>query len=183
MRKGTAHSKESIKKMRLIKIGKHLSIEHRKKIGRKGEENAFFGRKHSDETKRKMRAMWKKRKPFSIERNKKISIALSKRIIKDSTREKHRILRLGAKCVFWKGGVSKENELARKSLQYRQWRTLVFKRDEYACVIGGRAHGKYLHADHIKSFSKYPELRFVVSNGRTLCVPCHKLTDTYGKNL
>lgn len=43
-------------------------------------------------------------------------------------------------------------------------------------------HGKRvdLQADHIKPFAMYPELRFDVDNGRTMCIPCHKLTDTYG---
>jgi len=28
---------------------------------------------------------------------------------------------------------------------------------------------------------KFPELRFEPSNGRTLCVPCHKKTGTFGR--
>lgn len=38
-----------------------------------------------------------------------------------------------------------------------------------------------LHADNIKPFALYPELRFEVTNGRTLCIPCHKKTGTYGR--
>ena len=84
----------------------------------------------------------------------------------------------------WKGGVTKENEKVRKSLEYKIWRDSVFKRDNYTCVlcnvrssVGNRT---IINADHIKPFSLFPSLRFELSNGRTLCVPCHRKTDTYG---
>lgn len=84
----------------------------------------------------------------------------------------------GDKCVFWKGGVSSKNVLIRSSYQYADWRKSVFERDNYTCQICN-ARGVKLHADHIKPFAYFPELRFDITNGRTLCVPCHKETDTY----
>lgn len=75
----------------------------------------------------------------------------------------------------------------RQSAKYKAWRTLVFERDDYTCVMCGdcnrKGRGKTLklHADHIKPFALYPELRFEPSNGRTLCVPCHLKTGTYGR--
>lgn len=62
----------------------------------------------------------------------------------------------------------------RQSLPYIEWRKSVFERDEYTCqqcgVVGG-----YLHAHHIKEWEYYPELRYEISNGMTLCRrPCHK---------
>jgi hypothetical protein len=88
----------------------------------------------------------------------------------------------GEKSIFWKGGISSETELARKSPEYKVWRKSVFKRDNYTCIHCGKIGGK-LQADHIKPFSKYKELRFDINNGRTLCINCHYKTDTYGSKM
>jgi len=79
----------------------------------------------------------------------------------------------------WRGGVTKLNDKVRKSIEYKQWRTAVFERDNFTCVECLDSSGGNLNADHIKQFAYYPELRFDVDNGRTLCVDCHKNTDTY----
>lgn len=85
---------------------------------------------------------------------------------------------LGEKNPNWKGGVTKINERIRKSIEYKQWRTSVFERDNYTCQECGE-RGKVLNADHIKPFAYFPELRFDINNGRTLCAGCHKATPTY----
>lgn len=85
----------------------------------------------------------------------------------------------GERCSFWKGGVTPINRYIRTSLEYKLWRESVFKRDNWTCIWCGIV-GRRLQADHIKPFSLYPELRFAIDNGRTLCVDCHKKTDTYG---
>lgn len=60
-----------------------------------------------------------------------------------------------------------------------EFRTAVFKRDNYTCQLCGQRGGR-LQVDHIKPYCAFPELRTDISNGRTLCVSCHKKTDTYG---
>jgi 5-methylcytosine-specific restriction endonuclease McrA len=78
----------------------------------------------------------------------------------------------------WKGGITTENQKIRHSMEYNQWRRLVFRRDNFKCQFCGQVGGK-LQADHIKPFNAFLELRFDVSNGRTLCIECHKKTPTY----
>lgn len=73
----------------------------------------------------------------------------------------------------WKDGITPVNEKIRKSIHYKKWRHDVFTRDNYTCQHCKQRGGK-LNADHILPFSLYPELRFELSNGRTLCVDCHK---------
>lgn len=79
----------------------------------------------------------------------------------------------------WKGGITTINMKIRKSLEYRLWREAVFSRDDFTCKECN-ARGIYLEADHIKPFAYFPDLRFDINNGRTLCKSCHRKTDTYG---
>lgn len=61
------------------------------------------------------------------------------------------------------------------------WRESVLVRDGFRCVHCGSTNE--LEADHIKPKYLYPELRFDVANGRTLCFPCHKETPTFGSKV
>ena len=85
----------------------------------------------------------------------------------------------GYKNPGWIDGRTPTNKLIRNSVEYRLWREAVFKRDNFTCQMCWK-RGGYLHADHIKPFAYYPELRFAIDNGRTLCLCCHRKTDTYG---
>jgi uncharacterized phage protein (TIGR02220 family) len=59
----------------------------------------------------------------------------------------------------------------RHSYEYEKWKNAVYERDGYACRECGSDQD--IHAHHIKSFIDYPELRFDVDNGITLCRECH----------
>ena len=58
--------------------------------------------------------------------------------------------------------------------EYTKWRKKVFEKDNYTCQICF-IRGGYLEAHHIKAWSKYPDLRYSISNGLTVHKgKCHK---------
>jgi len=79
----------------------------------------------------------------------------------------------GANNPNWKGGITPEIQIARNLTAYKRWRTAVFDRDNYTCRRCGDDRGGNLHAHHIKKFADFPELRYEVYNGETLCFDCH----------
>ena len=84
----------------------------------------------------------------------------------------------GDKHPAWKGGVTPECQTIRTSVEYKIWRKAVLERDFYVCTACGSKDR--LHAHHILRFIDFPHKRFDITNGITLCLPCHwKL---HGKN-
>jgi hypothetical protein len=59
--------------------------------------------------------------------------------------------------------------------QYKRWRTKVYARDRFRCRMPDCAGtDRRLNAHHIKKWASFPHLRFVLSNGVTLCRTCHE---------
>lgn len=59
---------------------------------------------------------------------------------------------------------------------YKAWRLAVYKRDCWTCQFPGcgrKGVKAKLQAHHIKRWADFPELRFQLSNGITLCRRCH----------
>ena len=135
------------------------------------------GHKVSEELKKKLILANKNRK-WSKEAKQRLRDFHTNKKMEESTKEKLRKLNTGSKHPQWKGGITPLNKKIRNSLEYKLWRESVFKRDNYICIWCG--FKGYVEADHIKPFALYPELRFAIDNGRTLCKECHRKTDTYG---
>ena len=81
----------------------------------------------------------------------------------------------GSGNYFWKGGINDDNDTLRHRREYKEWRNAVYERDNYTCQCCGARGGK-LNAHHINQFSDYPEIRYDVNNGITMCDNCHDST-------
>lgn len=98
--------------------------------------------------------------------------------IPDTPEVREKKVHRGADHPNWKGGIMKGRK-DRNLAVYKNWRYDVFKRDKFTCVWCGIRNQKglgktvQLEADHVKSWTDYPTLRYEVSNGRTLCKGCH----------
>lgn len=198
---GEKHKVESNEKNRIAHLGKvpwnkgmtgvqKASTETRKKISlatmgiKKSSETkirmslAQKGRICSEEAKQKLRVV-NLGKKHSISTRLKISAFQKTKKLSSETRVKIAEANKGIKSHFWRGGITPINKALRNSIDFRLWREAVFARDNFTCKICKKRGGR-LNPDHIKPFAYFPELRFAIDNGRTLCEPCHRNTDTYG---
>ena len=161
---GKHHDKDSIERIRQSNIGKHNfkhkeeSIQKISEAGklRKGLPSPFKGKTYEEIGRAPSPLTGKERLPEHRE-------AISKGHLK----------RLGqTECVDTRdGGLTSK------------WKLAVKKRDNYTCQSCGIKHDElerkkndvtsWLHAHHIKSWREFPDLRFEVTNGITLCWQCH----------
>jgi hypothetical protein len=157
-------------------------------------------RKHTEEEEKKI-GLGNKGKVISEKQKEQLRVARLKQ--KDPRLEtehsiesklKMSLVKRGSKSPTWKGGISPFRALVRSLFEYRQWRFDCFTRDNFTCVLCGNKGGN-LNADHYpKSFSKIMDEYNIltleeakncielwnINNDRTLCIDCHKKTDTFG---
>jgi len=167
-----------------------LKAAYRRRMER-GELPPHTGYKHSDVSKKKMSISHKRvslEKPESMRR----SISALKRHtekhgawnrgikITPEHSKKLSAIKQGVPLSAWKGYSKRGRARLMGQREYREWRTTVLSRDNHKCVQCGETK-KRLDADHIKSWAKYPDLRYEISNGRTLCISCHEKTESYPK--
>jgi len=81
---------------------------------------------------------------------------------------------MGVDHPNWKGGLSSIYDKLRKDDKYKIWRNQVYVKDYWTCQeCGIHCEKGNIIAHHIEAFKDYPELRFDISNGITLCRACH----------
>ena len=81
---------------------------------------------------------------------------------------------VGEKSPVWRADLTvDERERGRNFPEYREWRRVVYERDDYTCQFCG-VRGGSLVAHHLEANSANRQLRMVVENGVTLCEGCHR---------
>lgn len=169
---------ETRKKISLARKGYKQTEEHTRRAAQ-----AHIGTHRSEETKRKMAEAGRKRR-HSEKSKKKMSLAKKGKHISPETEFKKggtpqwmrdratANLPRGENHWNWQGGIAKERDLIKILPEYKQWVKSVFKRDNYTCQRCLKRGGN-LCAHHIIPFSVASKERFEISNGATLCEPCH----------
>lgn len=76
----------------------------------------------------------------------------------------------GEKHYRWiKDRTQIKKQTERNNPNDKQWKLAVYKRDNFKCRITDENCKGRIEAHHILSWNKYPELRFIINNGITLC--------------
>jgi hypothetical protein len=152
------------------------SEEYKKNLSKKmkGEGNPFYGKKHTEKTKKKIslksKENYKNNKQFIALQFKKGQFA----------KENH---------PNWKGGITPLRTALYYSDKHKKWRESVFNRDNFICQDCGKKNC-YLEAHHIKEFHKILKQNKIetieqalkckelwnINNGKTLCKDCHNKT-------
>lgn len=158
-----------------------FSEEHKRKISQAmmGNKNTF-GRKQSKEEieKRVESLVGKKRteeskRKMSLSHLGKVSWMLGKKHTEE-TRKKISESRKGKNCgeecwnyVKDRSKLAKQEE--RNGNRHKEWSRKVKNRDNWKCRINNKdCQGKVI-AHHILPWSSFPELRYIINNGITLC--------------
>jgi 5-methylcytosine-specific restriction endonuclease McrA len=79
---------------------------------------------------------------------------------------------VGNKHPNWQGGFTTIRNKEFQKQEYIDFRNKVLKRDNYTCQAC-QQHGGKLNVHHIEPWGPNPDLRYVISNGITLCKKCH----------
>ena len=185
---------------------KPMSEETKKKLSeiQKKIGNTFEEKKHrSDRAKKLGYGKWMKGKHLTKETRRKISKSRMGRKLSEEIRKKLSKSKMGSKNPQWGKGKPHTEEWKQKvrktwskkakkkvyryqrkhehtGIKYIEWRTKVYERDHFTCQTCNMVGG-CLNAHHIKSWRRFPKLRYRLDNGITLCFNCHKFVHSIRK--
>lgn len=86
----------------------------------------------------------------------------------------------GERNPRWRGGLPREQRT--ELPEYNKWRSVVYRRDDWECRICGYK-GRKIIAHHLRVWKNFPEERFNIENGITLCRGCHCRLHTTHKDI
>ncbi len=129
-------------------IPQSLEAKEKNRIAHLGKLPAITGKKHTEESLLKMRG--RKCSEEEIKRRKGLVGEKSSRYIKDRTK-------------------LKKSENRKLNVAYIDWSKRVKVRDEYKCKLSCEECKGRLESHHILSWREYPEERYNIDNGITLC--------------
>lgn len=202
IKKGMKMSKEHKAKLSKAKKGKKLSKEHSKKIslalkGKMPKNIEMIkgwnkGKHHTKKAKLKMSKAKKGCIPWNdgmeIDRKKYPTMGNLKPHTEESKKKMSKA-KIGQ--IPWNKGLKlsqfsgenhpnwiKDRSLLKKKderndMAYKEWRYQVYKRDRHTCRINNQDCIKKVIAHHILPWRDFPELRYEVNNGITLCLAHH----------
>lgn len=188
--------KETLDRISASRKGQHSSPETQFKIGYKSPRKGKplpWAKKAADG--RRSSGMYEKMKGNTFGFTKGSPAWNKGRSWDQETKDRIGVSRRAAQVIPWnKGqGVGASLGIAIRGLpEYTRWRLAVFTRDNFTCQHCGDK-GVQLHADHIKPFalicrennidSKESAISckalWNIRNGQTLCIPCHRKTETF----
>jgi len=82
-------------------------------------------------------------------------------------------VRTGIRHHNWRGGITPQSLLGRQSAKYHKWRKEVLNRDAHRCRVKDCNESNRVIAHHIFEFAAYPDMRYSVDNGITICRKHH----------
>ncbi len=164
---GRKHTKETIEKYKLAKLGKkypHLWRGKFIKCSVCGKEKYKYPRDFKRNRGKNAGTFCSKKCAYSVRKG--ISFSPSTQFKRGRRPEE---------SWNWKGGVTPIHNKIRASFEYKLWQDSVLNRDGNKCKKCGENRTYKLVAHHILNFSSYVELRFAIDNGITFCKECHNL--------
>ena len=153
-------------KMSERRRGYKMSESAKIKMGLRSKGNKYrVGKKDTEETKKLKSEARKKEWAEGKRRGHKQSLEIIEKRIKR-----------GKDHYNWKGGITNKYRSIRRQKAYQEWRTAVWKRDNFKCQMPNcKRNSRKLNAHHIIPLKENDSLKYDLKNGITLCVECHNM--------